>query len=239
MRKPDNAFVRQYALEMLADVNDQPHIDKEQLFSDAIAFFSWQLRDKEAAEEALDLYMHEFKMHHHQVVNKLALEVWSACFITWFVEQGFHKLPPLANIDPTDPLILTTRFSSPSFLLPTGVLKETYLIQWVLWHLENLPAPLERADNTLVYQWSMGLLESLPLEAHVKSRKLLNMVRSFFFWTREHLRTWTRFSEYEIAFLYSRPECKDTLLNDPCSDLLFITWFARNVLKHVELDDLN
>jgi hypothetical protein len=234
MCKPEYAFVRQYALELLTDVHDQPHIDKEQLFSDAMAFFSWQFTDKEAAEESLDLYMHEFKMHHHQVVNKLTLEVWGACFITWFVEQGFHKLPPLANVDTTDPLILTTRFSSPSFRLPTGMLKETYLIQWILWHLENLPAPLERANGTLVYQWSQGLLESLPVEAYVISRRVINDAMRFFFWAREHLRTWVRFSEYEMAFLYSRPECKDTLLNDPCSDTLFIGWFVENVLDHAE-----
>jgi hypothetical protein len=114
------------------------------------------------------------------------------------------------------------------------MLKETYLIQWILWHLENLPAPLERANGTLVYQWSQGLLESLPVEAYVISRRVINDAMRFFFWAREHLRTWVRFSEYEMAFLYSRPECKDTLLNDPCSDTLFIGWFVENVLDHAE-----
>ncbi|HEX7735626.1 MAG TPA: hypothetical protein VF458_12230 [Ktedonobacteraceae bacterium] len=236
MPKPSNALVRSYALEMLADVKEHPHMNKEQLFTDAMAFYRWRLTEKEEAEEALELYMHEFRMLHKQVVSKLSLEVWGACFITWFVEKGFHKLPPLTGYDPTDQMMLNTRFSSPSFRLPTGEPTETFLIQWVLWHLDNPPAPAELLPGkSLVYRWSRELLESLPTDEFRMSDALLNRVMRFFFWAREHLRTWAAFTEHQTAFLYSQPGRCDVLA-DPCVDLLFIHWFVKTVLDQHKQD---
>lgn len=234
MSIPSNELVRAYALEMVTDVKQYPHIDKEQLFVNAMAFFRWRLTDKDEAEEALDLYMYEFRMLHQQVVNKLSLEVWSACFITWFVEKGFHKLPPLTGFDPTDEMMLNTRFSSPSFCLPTGEPTETYLIQWMLWHLDNPPAPTEmQPPSALLYRWSRELLESLPVYDFLMCDAQLHNVMRFFSWARVHLRTWARFMDYQTAFIYSRPS-RTWDAEDTCIDLWFINWFTQNVLDRMD-----
>lgn len=229
MLQPKDRHVRTYALGMLTRVNDQPHINKEKLFSDAMAFYRWQCSEK-LAEESLGIYRHEFCAHHRQLTDKLEHAVWQACFITWFVEQGFHKLPPLTGFDPHDELMQRTRFSSPSFRLPTGEPADTYLMQWMLWNLDKPPVSPAQAESELLYRWSRGLVDSLPDDDDAYGEALLKYALRFFHWARGSLRTWARFMEYFMAFLYSQPDQIEALLSHPCADALFVLWFARHNL---------
>ena len=232
MRQPDDAFLRTYALEMLADVNDQPYINKEKLFADTMAFYRWRLSQDEA-EDALALYMHEFRVHHRQVVHRLDKEVWSACFITWFIEQGFHRLPPLTGFDPEDEDMRGTRFSSPSFRLPTGEPTETYLVQWVLWHLDNPPRD-GHLDGGQVLRWARGLADDQALRKRRERLVLIEKAIRFFSWCRLSVHTWTRFMEYVMDFLYSEPERIETLLNHPRWDTCFVNWFVDHNIDHAQ-----
>src|SRR5258707_6664028 len=152
--------VRKCAGELLATLNNQPRINKERLFSDAMAYYRWQISD-ELAPEALGCYTHEFLAHHKPLVDHLPLEIWQACFITWFVESRLHELPPLLGFDPTDELMQRTRFTSPSFRLPTGEPMETYLVPWVFWHLDNLP--VSDTGTHQYEQWIYGLRDEVFL----------------------------------------------------------------------------
>lgn len=225
MQQSDDAFIRTYALEMLTDVNDQPYINKEKLFADSIAFYRWRLTEEEA-EGSLDLYMHEFLVHHRQVVRRLEKEVWCACFITWFVEQGFHCLPPLTGFDPKDTYMLNTRFSKPSFRLPTGEPTETYLIQWVLWHLDNPLKPEARVDETQVQRWARELVDMQNPFNEAERSARIDLAARFFRWCRLSVRTWAKFMEYVMNFLYSHPAQIESLLDQPDWDLDFIIWFT-------------
>ncbi|HEY3992864.1 MAG TPA: hypothetical protein VGM01_08285, partial [Ktedonobacteraceae bacterium] len=185
MPEPENKVIRACALELLARVSDEPYINKERLFGDAMAYYRWQLTEREC-EEALDIYMHEFKAHHGALVKPLRLDVWCACFVTWFVEQGFHKLPPLCGFDAQNELMLHTRFSSPSFRLPTGDPTETYLIQWVHWHLDT-PLASGTLPNHMQLQfarWAWQMVGELPGCYASDRARLLKQAERFFCWAR-------------------------------------------------------
>lgn len=224
MRRLKDAYIREYALEMLVELNDRPHMNKEKLFSDSMAFYRWRLSEKEA-DGSLAYYMHEFGKHHGHLVNSLDVPVQCACFITWFVEHGFHKLPPLTGFDPTDEYMQKTRFSSPSFRLPTGNAAETYVIQWVLWSLAHPLSSLAKLLESDVERWADGLLKTQSPPNEQERARLRDNARHFFTWGRTEVRAWSDFSALMQDFLR---ECPDMacVAAYPAWDTAFVNWFA-------------
>jgi hypothetical protein len=236
MLKENDTLARAYAVEILSTLNEYARINKEKLFADAVAYYRWRLADKKALE-ALDTYWYEFKAHHKSLVAGMQPEVRVACFITWFVEQHFHTLPPITGNGTSDLALQTSRkrarFSSPSFRLPTGDPVESYLIQWLFWHLDNPPAPGAQPDRLQLHRWAKEMLEEV-MEDHKLSSEEFSMLFKdaalFFAWSLEHLHSWNAFMDLFVAFLKSEEGLATDQSDTPFMDACFVHWFCQHSL---------
>lgn len=240
MSNQTDKLARMYALELLSALNDQPHMDKEKLFADAVAYYRWLLADKKASE-ALEIYWHEFKAHHKTLVIGMEPDVRIGCFITWFVEQSFHTLPPLIVRPTTEehqlPHTRLTRFSQPSFRLPTGDPVESYLMQWLYWHLDHLPADGAAADRGLLYRWGDELVNQLSEHhsfAYDDYPALFKNAVRFFAWCLNDLRSWDTFMDLFVLFLASEAGQTIDQADASLADVCFVNWFCQRVLDSAE-----
>ncbi len=225
-------MARSFALELLTDVNAWPHIDKEALFATGIAFYRWFFRET-SKEEDMAVYAHEFAAHHNVLMHDLDAALQEAAFVTWFVECGFHKLPLFGWSDLRGE---TTRFSLPSFRLPTDTPENTFLVQWLIWHL-NLPRG--KATNKTPYStlrcWSRDLVSTLPDPCELDRELLVFACDSFFCWCQTYIHTWDAIHHYMRKFVRARPE----LVAEQTSvwDAHFINWFVEHILAGRPVDE--
>src|SRR5260370_1077716 len=142
LKKPKDSHVRVHALELLVSVRNWPHLDKEALFTRGMLFYRWALTHTSDLSD-LDVYSEEFAAHHGRLIRQYSLAIQEAAFITWFVENRFHQLPLLGPLvfdsEEEKKMLQHTRFSSPSFILPTESPEHSYMVQWLIWHLSLLP----------------------------------------------------------------------------------------------------
>lgn len=231
MSKLNGRFVRSYALDVLVELNDQPHINKEKLFADAMAYYRWQFTHSNALE-SLPLYQREFNAQHSKLLSPRPPAVRAACFITWFVENIFHKMPPLVTPYPDDECFQRTRFSSPSFYLPTGEASETFLVQWIYWLIDHPPvspdAPCDEQHLALALVNQVHSRHALDLDAWTE----LNAHSARFFrWCWHFLRSWDVMIVLLILF-YNSEEGRVVPDGDfLCADAALVNWFC-----HRELD---
>ena len=234
MPKTKDTLVRAYALEILVPLSGQPRINKEKLFADAVAYYRWLLADAQAME-ALDVYWNEFRAHHKTLLARMGSDERVACFITWFVEQEFHKQAPLnRTLTKEEYLRVKTEkisFSSPSFRLPTGDPVESYLVQWLYWHLDNLHESGAETDQALIAHWAEGMISEL-LEEHQlsddESAAFRTHAAHFFAWSRKHLRTWDMFMGLFVVFLKDELGQAIDQSDTPLADACFVHWFCQH-----------
>ena len=231
--KKRKSLVRSLALEQLADLRPWPHLDKEELFSTFVEFYQWFLRHIHKKQD-MQVYVDEFLAHHRTVMDGLAPALLEAAFITWFVENGFHELPLLGWADLSGE---TTRFSSPSFRLPTNDPDNTFLIQWLIWHL-NLPQNSTERHATEATRriWAVDLAADLPASCKVDRKQLMESAERFFHWCQEHIRTWDAIFNAlrQFSYLYVRQmdeEAREW-------DARFIIWFSEMITEQA-LDKLS
>lgn len=222
MLKPNESFLRSYALDLLANLRELQSINKEKLFADALAFYRWQFSHIEA-EEALLCYQHEFTAQHGSLVSNLPLELWYACFITWFVEQRFHLLPPLTGFDPHDQWMTGQRFTLPSFHLPTGDPAEGYLFQWLFWHIDRPRNPAGCRQEWLV-KWATGFADEFPDADPAERAILIADCRRFFAWCHTSLRTWETYIAC-VAHFHTNVRGA-AALGHPAWEACFVHWFC-------------
>lgn len=236
MSTSKDTLARAYALEVLSALNEYTHINKEKLFATAVAYYRWFLAE-EKAPASLEIYWHEFRAHHKTLVGGMTPEVRVACFITWFVEQHFHVLPPLTNAFADDKHLLAlmerTRFSSPSFSLPTGDPDECYLTQWLYWHIDNPPKAGTLPDKSSLCRWADGMVGEL-MEQHEldddECTVLFKHAEQFFAWSLGHLRTLDSFMDLFVAFLKSEAGQAIDQSDTPLADACFVNWFCQSSL---------
>lgn len=233
MLKPNETFVRTFALDLLVDLRDLPHINKEKLFADAVGYYRWQFTHEMAAE-SLPLYKREFAYQHGALLAHSQPEVQAACFIRWFVENRFHEMLPLITKEPDDEIFQRTRFSSPSFSLPTADPMETYLIQWIYWFLDTLPTPNNGCCEDLI--WAEALVEHLNEEHELPSEQYADLIddcRRFFRWCWTSLRSWKMIMALLVSFFQSTTISDLDPYDYQLADAHFITWFCANDLDHL------
>lgn len=88
-----DAFARSIALDLLTELRASKHINKEQLFADAVIFYRWFLPRMENKDE-YEHYWKLFAEEHPRLAHKLEPPLRMACFITWFRENKSGILPP-------------------------------------------------------------------------------------------------------------------------------------------------
>lgn len=236
--RPDARKQRTFALEIVAAVSAWPHIDKETLFAESMAFHRWlSLHTSSPAD--LDIYICEFAMHHAGLMRGLPVGLQEAAFITWFSENGFHKLPLLVSSPEAVEMALQTRFSSPSFRLPTDTRHDGYLIQWLFWHLSQpWDADRQVPPRATLHHWAHGLVSYLPESCDLNRDALMEACNRFFYWCRTSLDTWDPIHHALREFARC---CPDLIIDyagqTDVADAHFIRWFIERELDKVELHE--
>lgn len=96
MPSPDrysiDAFARSCALDLIKELRASKHINKEQLFADAVIFYRWFLPRMENKDE-YERYWKLFCQEHPRLAQKLDAPLRMACFVTWFRENLYGILP--------------------------------------------------------------------------------------------------------------------------------------------------
>lgn len=231
--KSKESQVRSLALQLLAELRPWPHLDKEALFSTYVAFYRWFPRHIRKKQD-IQVYVDEFLAHHMVLMDGLDPALHEAAFITWFVENGFHELPLLGWSDLAGE---TTRFSSPSFRLPTSDPDDTFLIQWLIWHL-NLPQNSAERHATEATRriWAVDLAADLPASCKMDRKLLMVSAERFFGWCQEHLCTWDAIYNAlrQFSYLRARRADEEASVWDAC----FIIWLAELAIEQ-PLDGLS
>lgn len=227
------------ALDMLSELRQWPHLDKERLFADGMAFYRWAFLNV-GDQEDMDIYQAEFALHHRTLMHDLPTSVQSAAFITWFVANGFHRLPLLKKPEPAEQdeleRLLRTRFSSPCFRLPTTSRSDTYVVQWLFWkdsRPQDQPAPVA-VD---VSRWGRDFAQSLPAHCAINRNALATHCARFFDWCLSDDYTWDRLCDYHVQFARLFPELTREKIETNEWDAQFISWFVGCVLDKVGWPD--
>lgn len=232
-------LLRALALDMLTDLRQWPHLDKEKLFADGIAFYRWQLPNASKPEN-LEVYQTEFEMHHGTLMHGLPLCVQEAAFITWFVENGFHRLPRLEKFDPASgdeyARLLAARFSAPCFHLPTTSGSDTYMVQWLFWS-DSRPQDQPAPTREQLFRWGRDLAQLLPANCELNHDALIGHCASFFSWCMSGDYSWERLCYYQADFVRLFPELANEKIETDEWDAHFITWFVGCVLDGLTWTD--
>jgi hypothetical protein len=240
MLKPTDTQVRELALELLASVRRWPHQDKEALFARGMRFYRWALTYTREASD-LDVYTEEFALHHGLLLQKSHHAIKDAAFITWFVENRFHHLPLFVfDAKEETKMVPQTCFSSPVFILPTESPEQSYLIQWLFWHLSLMPVePADFEDeiycayyeqplaSATVERWAYGLARCLPASCKLDRPLLVYSALRFFTWCHAHVCRWDALSPYMQKFAFPMNALNAELDEHNVYDAMFIIWFIK------------
>ena len=188
----------------------------------------------------MKVYKVEFDMHHGTLMHGLPCCVQEAAFITWFVENGFHRLPRLAKPDPAledeYAKLLATRFSVPCFHLPTASRSDTYMVQWLFWR-DSRPQDQPAPSREQLYRWGRGLAQTLPANCELNRDALIGHCASFFSWCLSDDYTWDRLAHHQTNFVRLFPELANEKIETNEWDAHFITWFVGCVLEKLAWTD--
>jgi hypothetical protein len=222
---------RAMAIDMLVAVRAWPHINREEIFESALAYFRWKLTFPDE-EGMLAAYTHEFLHHHDALMADLDLALQQAAFVVWFAANGLHRLPLISVADATNEQGQRVHFSSPCFHLPTDTRDDTFLMQWLRWR-ESLPETLARPQKAQIYQWSRGLATRLPDYCMLNRDALTEQCSSFFAWGFTDGYSLDTVRACMIQF--ARDQAGEVPIDDPdLWDAHFLIWFAGRVLCHAD-----
>jgi hypothetical protein len=234
MLNPNESLVRSFALGLVTDVRPWPHLDKEALFNTGMEFYRWFFRET-CNEWDTEVYALEFMAHHEALMEGLDQALQEAAFITWFVENGFHQLPLLGWSDLAGE---TTRFSEPSFRLPTNTPEDTFMVQWLIWHLNRPQESTESlASEATLLRWGIELATTLPASCELDCELLVLSCQQFFGWCQAHVHTWDAIYSSMRLFVTIHPKLAD---EESCVwDAHFIIWFAERIANRRPVDRLS
>lgn len=88
----NETLARSSAIALLVELRSSKRINKEQLFADTVAFYRWLFSDTTCLD-TFDYYEDLFNAEHPTIDKRLEPALREACFITWFLERGYDKLP--------------------------------------------------------------------------------------------------------------------------------------------------
>jgi len=222
---------RALALDMLVAIRAWPHINREELFESALAYFRWKLTFPDE-DGLLAAYTHEFLHHHDALMAGLDLALQQAAFVVWFTANGLHRLPLIRVTDTTNEQGQRVHFASPCFHLPTDTRDDTFLMQWLRWR-ESLPGTLATPQKAQVYQWSHDLARRVPDYCMLNRDELTEQCSRFFTWGFTDGYSLDTVRAYMIQFAHD--QAGEVPIEDPeLWDAHFLAWFAGRVLCYAE-----
>lgn len=224
---------RALAIELLVSVRKCPHINREELFEVALAYYRWEL----AHDEEMDLwaaYMDEFLYQHGSLLQQIGAAL-EAAFATWFVANGFHRLPVFKKEDTLGLHGERLHFSLPCFPLPTSGPDHTFLSQWLNWVNRHRDEP--PPGDTLLYRWSREMARHLPQDCGLNRDALVEQCCSFL--------SWCCTADYDpellLAYMVQFANEHDgplALFDVPeLWEAHFFTWFTGRVLSRLDLEN--
>ncbi len=224
---------RAFAVEVLGGVREYPHIEKEALFAHAMAYFRWLASLDE--EDSIAAYTREFAYQHGPLMSKLNPGLQEAAFVTWFVANGFHRLPLFRKEDTVGLQGETLHFSLPCFPLPTESRDHTFLTQWLCWlelHRHETPP-----GDTLLYRWSRDLARHLPENCGLNRDALIEQCSTFFSWCYTADYDQDMLVSYLKRFALEQENALLWLDEPEVWDAHFLAWFTGCVLCRLDWEN--
>lgn len=225
---------RALAIDVLVSVREWPHVEKEELFAVALAYYRWELAHSDE-EELLAAYTDEFMYQHNAAVQQLDGALQKAAFLTWFIANSFHRLPVFRKEDAVGLHGEVLHFSLPCFYLPTDSRDHTFLVQWFCWlegHRHGSPP-----GDTLLYRWSREMTRHVPHDCGLNRDALVEQCCSFL--------SWCYTVDYDLdivrsclkQFMYEQESARRWLDQPEVWDAHFLAWFTGRILSRLDWED--